>query len=224
MKAHGAGEQADPGSTRGSSEMNGSSIKKTLVTAVILGYAAVVLGVDWFVQGPQIYGADTYKFVAWFLIPFLVCLPTMDWGYFGVRRWRRMDYGILVTAIVLEMVAVLAVRWFPALKAGMPRVDYTSVWRFTVWNMSWVIGWEFLHRYVLLRHLSARWPRFGWLLVPVYETAYHLNWPTLLMPAGMMVFSLIATWWSLKRRNGLLPFLAHLIIELQLTVFLLFTD
>jgi hypothetical protein len=41
------------------------------------------------------------------------------------------------------------------------------------------------------------------------------------MPAAMVIFSLIATYWSLKRRNGLLPFLAHLIIELQLTVFLI---
>ena len=191
-------------------------------TLLVLVYAAVVLGADWFYQGPKIYGADVYKFVAWFVIPFAFSVRTMDWGYYGFGRWRRVDYGIFAGAVVLELIAVLAVKFLPSLQAALPHLAKADVWEFTVWNLSWIVGWEFLHRYVLLRHLSAQWPRYGWLAVPVFEGAYHLNWPTLWMPAGMVVFSLIATYWSLKRRNGLLPFLAHLIIELQLTVFLIF--
>jgi hypothetical protein len=190
-------------------------------TIVAFAYVAVVLGADWFVRGPIVYGADVFKFVAWFAIPFVACIPWMDWGYFGIKRLRRIDYALLGGVFVAELLAVLAVRLFPALRAALPHIDRHSVWPFVVWNVSWLLGWEFMHRYVLLRRVRAVCPKWGWLLIPVYEGAYHLNWPSLWMPAGMVVFSVIATWWSLKRQNGLLPFVAHLTIELQLAVFLL---
>ena len=202
--------------------------ERDFLTPLILLYAAVVLIVDWFYHGPHPYGFDVYKFCAWFLIPFLVCLPGMDWGWYGIRRWRRMDYSIFAAALVLEMLAVLAVHFLPSLRQQLPTApDTENVSRFillyTVYNFSWLLGWEFLHRYVILRRVSVRWPKWGWLLVPVFEGVYHLNWwPVIAMPAAMVLFSLVATWWSLKRQNGLLPLLAHLIIELQLTVFLLF--
>lgn len=197
--------------------------KRDVITPPILLYAVLVLLADWFYHGPHPYGFDVYKFCAWFLIPFLVCLPRMDWGWYGIRRWRRIDYGILAGAIILEMIAVLAVHFLPSLRQALPSVDKEHLWQFTVYNFSWLLGYEFLHRYVILRSVSVRWPKWGWLIVPVFEGAYHLNWwPVIAMPAAMIPFSLVATWWSLKRKNGLLPLLAHLIIELQLTVFLLF--
>ena len=196
-----------------------------LLTLVALAYVAFVLladvFLDRFIARPMFHGADLFKLTAWFLIPFLFCLPRMDWGYYGIKRWTRFDYYLLAAAIVLELLAVLSVRFSPTLRAALPNLRNASVFEFTLWNFSWLIGWEFMHRYLLLRRLSVSFPRFGWLLIPIYEGAYHLVWPTLLMPAGMVLFSLVATYWSLKRRNGLLPFLAHLIIECQLTVFLI---
>ena len=197
-----------------------------LLTLLALFYAGFVLFADIYLQRyfprPMFFGADLFKFTAWFLIPFLVCIWRMDWQWFGIRRWRRNDYYLLAVVIVLEMLAVLCVHFLPTLRSALPDLHGESVLRFAIWNMSWLVGWEFMHRYVLLRRLSASFPRFGWLLIPIYEGAYHLTWPSPAMPAGMVAFSLIATYWSLKRRNGLLPFLAHAIIEGQLTLFLLF--
>ncbi len=192
------------------------------LTALVLVYAAAVFGADWFVPKPMFHGADLYKVTAWFVIPFACCVVWMDWGYYGVKRWKKIDYAILGAAILLELIAVLAVRFMPVLRANLPHLSRSALLPFTIWNLSWIVGWEFTNRYVLLRRLNAQWPKYGWLLVPVYEAAYHLNWPSLWMPLGMAAFSLIATWWSKQRNNGLLPFLAHLIVELQLTVFLLF--
>ena len=202
-----------------------ASFTSAFLTLLALGYVAFVLYADIFLRHvfphPIFHGADLFKFTAWFLIPFVFCLPRMDWGYFGIKRWVRSDYYLLAMVIVIELLAVLSVRLFPTLRAALPDLRNESALEFTLWNLSWLVGWEFMHRYLLLRRLSVSFPRFGWLLIPIYEGAYHLVWPTLLMPAGMVIFSLIATYWSLKRRNGLLPFLAHLVIEFQLTVFLI---
>ncbi|MCL4694164.1 MAG: CPBP family intramembrane metalloprotease, partial [Candidatus Hydrogenedentes bacterium] len=88
-----------------------------------------------------------------------------------------------------------------------------------LWTFSWLIGWEFLHRYFLLRPFAARWPRFGWLIVPFSEGVYHLQ-KAPIEAAGMVVFSLVLTAWALRRRNALLPFLAHLLVEIELVLFL----
>jgi hypothetical protein len=201
------------------------SLRSGLLTLLALAYVALVLladvFLDHFMRRPMFYGADLFKFTTWFLIPLIFCLPRMDWGYYGIKRWVRSDYYLLAAAIILELLAVLSVRLFPDLRAALPDLHNESLLPIILWNLSWLLGWEFMHRYLLLRRLSVSFPRFGWLLIPIYEGAYHLVWPTLLMPAGMVLFSLIATYWSFKRRNGLLPFLAHLIIEFQLTVFLL---
>ena len=171
-------------------------------------------------------GADLFKFAAWFVIPFVLCLRGMDWGYFGVSRWRRMDVYFLAGLVTVELAVVMALPWFPSVGSAFPhmgRLPLAAKWEFvleqTVWNLSWLVGWEFLHRYMLLRAVSACWPRAGWLIIPVFEGAYHLTWPTLWMPAAMVGFSLVATPWALKRRNTLLPFLAHFAVELELTLF-----
>jgi membrane protease YdiL (CAAX protease family) len=69
-------------------------------------------------------------------------------------------------------------------------------------------------------HLKEHWPRYGWLLVPLAEGVYHLQkpWPEML---GMVAFSLIATQWTLRRDNMLLPLLVHLAIEIELVAFML---
>lgn len=109
---------------------------------------------------------------------------------------------------------------YPSLGAAPLSLKLTEGLRLLIWTCSWLPGWEFLHRYVLVTSVQAKWPRFGWLLVPLIEGAYHVQkpWPETL---GMVLFSVVATRWTMTRRNVLLPFLAHLIIELELILFLI---
>ena len=104
-----------------------------------------------------------------------------------------------------------------------------------VWNLSWLPGWEFLHRYFLLKAVQRealdrgrflpgwRWAQWAWLLVPVSETLYHLQKPGL-EAVGMFAFSVVLTFWCLKRRNWLFGFLLHLTIEVELLVFMTITS
>ena len=83
----------------------------------------------------------------------------------------------------------------------------------------WLLGWEFLYRYVLLRRLQTRFPDNGWLLVPFLEGFTHLSKP-LPETAAMVAFSLVLTPWVWRRRCVLVSLLAHGLIEVQLMLFL----
>jgi hypothetical protein len=175
-------------------------------------------------------GFDVFKFVAWFLAPFLflLVLRRIDWGYFGVTRWRRRDVIFLAALIVAGMLAVLSILVFPSLRQWYPSMEEAPAfakWRFAthalVWTVSWIVGWEFIHRYALLTQLARVAPRFGWLLIPVIEGVYHLQKDPL-EAGAMVVFSLVLTRWALVRRNVLLPFLAHLAVEIELLLFQVF--
>lgn len=167
---------------------------------------------------------DLYKSLLWFAVPFCLCLRGMDWRWFSPRGWKRLDWGLLGILMLLGSVAVFSVRYIPSLREVYPgmshlpaelRRSYAVV--HMVWVLSWLPGWEFLHRYFLLRPLTDRFPRYGWLLIPVFEGVYHLQKP-LIEAGGMVLFSLVLTGWSVRRRNLLLPFLAHLYIEILLIV------
>jgi len=171
---------------------------------------------------------DVFKFLFWFLLPMAFCLRSMDWGWVGFQRWKRLDLFLLAGFLVLAMAAILVIPLFPSLRNTYPSLrelsasqKLTIFYGKTLWTLSWFVGWEFLHRYFLLRQVHARWPRFGWLLVPLSETIYHLQKP-LPETVGMALFSVVATRWTLWRRNMLLPFLVHLGVELALWLFILF--
>ncbi|MBN2308934.1 MAG: hypothetical protein JXR94_08195 [Candidatus Hydrogenedentes bacterium] len=174
------------------------------------------------------WGFDFFKFTLWLVIPFTLCLRRMDWGALGVRRWRRVDLYILCGMAVVACLAVLSIRLFPSLGAtyqGLGRASWAlkrqQAAHYLAWTASWLVGWEFMHRYFLLRPLQARWPRFGWLVVPLAEGVYHLQKP-LLEAAGMVALSLFLTPWAMRRNNVALPFVAHLLFELGLLAYLLF--
>lgn len=165
---------------------------------------------------------DLFKFLFWLVVPFCCCLRRMEWSWFSIRTWKRSDWILLAVFLAGGAVAVLSIRYIPSLRRAYPGMSHlpwavrgTRGLTALVWTASWLVGWEFLHRYVLLRTASARFPRVGWLLVPLSEVLYHLQKP-LLEAAGMGLFSLVLTWWSLKRKNVLLPFLIHLYIEVLL--------
>lgn len=165
---------------------------------------------------------DLFKFLFWFVVPFAWSLRRMDWGWFSFKRWKRIDLAAFTVLAVAGIVAVLLVPLFPSLRAIFPSMrgmGWSALVLQLVWVVSWLTGWEFLHRYFLLRPVSARWPRWGWLLVPLSETVYHLlqPWP---MTLGMAALSVVLTQWSLRRANVLLPFLVHLVIEVALIAFL----
>ncbi len=207
--------------------------------AFVIGYVAAVLLVDtlatWQVRWPfewamldwELGDFELFKFVMWLVVPLVLVLPRMDWDFLGFKRWNWLDVGLLVGLSVAGALAMYTIELIPGLRdyyrslADRPwevKLDYI---RFAaVWWASWLIGWEFLHRYFLLRPVAAYWPAYGWLLVPVSEVAYHLQKHPL-EAVGMGALSVVLTLWTLKRRNFLLPFLVHLIIEIELVLFLI---
>jgi len=212
-------------------------VRDALLLILVIVYVAAVLAidtlavhgktwpVDWRFFQWRAYSADLFKFIAWFVVPFLVCLPRMDWGYLGVKRWRRFDLYVLAGLAAAGALAVAVIPLFPSLRATYPSMaGYAAAakWSYAghnlLWILSWLLGWEFLHRYFLLTPLVKHAPRYGWLLIPVSEGLYHLQKPPL-EAAGMVLASLAITYWALKRRNALLPFLAHFMIEIELVAF-----
>ncbi|MDX1496412.1 MAG: hypothetical protein R3352_02550 [Salinisphaeraceae bacterium] len=171
---------------------------------------------------------EVFKFVFWFLIPFIACLPWMAWRWFGWRQWRAADWALVFALALAGMLAMLLIPEVESLRQRYPgmsmlpldiKLEYFVSKLF--WIVSWLIGWEFLHRYVLLRAGMRLWPGWGWIIVPLSEGLYHLQKP-LLEAAGMLGLSIILTQWTLRRGGLLLPLLVHLIIEIELLLFLLF--
>lgn len=168
---------------------------------------------------------DLFKFCFWLLLPLLCCLPWLDGGWLGAGRMEARDWlGLLVIA-ALGAVVMQLIPWVPELRQQYPGLSFLPAGvkqeyliAQLLWLASWLLGWEFLHRYLLLRaglSLSARW---GWLLVPVVEGLYHLQKPMLEM-LGMVALSVVLTQWTVRRRTLLPALLAHLLIELELLLY-----
>mgnify|MGYP003640726428 CR=1 FL=1 len=241
---------------------NNSSKKQRVWLALVVVYLVLVLGIDtlatlrvewlfpwsrlqWYLSTPfpslrptAWDTFDLFKFVFWFVIPFLVCLPKMDWRYLVANRWNRWDAALVGGLAVLGMLAMFIIPHIPALQAIYPSLGHLEpeqkwgyIQRAMTWNASWLLGWEFLHRYVLLRAVqkeetTGRWGLPGrgagqwyWLVVPLSETIYHLQKPLAEM-GGMLVFSIVLTLWCLSQKKWLVACLVHLIIEVELVVFM----
>jgi hypothetical protein len=211
----------------------------TLLLALVAVYVMIVLlvdtlaalevhePIDWrMFRWTSLNGFDWFKFLAWFVVPFTISLPRLDWEYLGFNRWQRWDWLLLIALGVLGLLAVLSILLIPGLRDYYPSLSqrtWSDKWadagRGMLWVTSWLLGWEFLHRYFLLRPFAARWPRFGWLVVPFSEGVYHVQKHPAEM-AAMVGVSMVLTLWTLRRRNAMLPFLTHLIVEVELILFL----
>ncbi len=193
-----------------------------------------VLGIEWSRFRWNLgNGIDLFKFIAWFLIPLALSIPTLDFGYFTFRRWKRVDWMLLALFVVGGGIVVFLLPYWPGVGdyyggwghlAPSRRWDY-AMSRF-LWTLSWLSGWEFAHRYFLIRPLQAAWPR-GWIavlvIVPAIEVLYHvIQEKPMLESLGMGGLSLLMCAWTLSRRNSLLPFLGHLAIEVELIAYLYF--
>lgn len=201
------------------------------VTAVLgidaLAYLEVRWPIDWSVFNWVWGDVDLFKLVFWLAIPLAFSWRRMDWGWYSIARWRAADIILLITIAGLGGLTLLAIPLIPDLQDDYlgigelsPQVKREFVIGISTWTLTWLFGWEFLLRYVLLRGASAQWPRFGWWLVPLAEGLYHLQkaWPETIAALG---FSIVLTYWAFKRRNGLLPLLAHLIVEIELIALML---
>ncbi|MCL4692084.1 MAG: hypothetical protein KJ060_06175, partial [Candidatus Hydrogenedentes bacterium] len=104
-----------------------------LLLGMVAAYVAVVLlvdtlaalgvrvPIDWRVfQWTSDNGFDGFKFLAWFVVPFVVSLRGMDWGYFGVARWKRWDWALLIGLGAVGLLAVLTINVFPSLREYYP--------------------------------------------------------------------------------------------------------
>lgn len=205
--------------------------KRLVIAALWLGYVCLAHGLDvwltrrhgWYVGGVSLRlanGFNLYEFAAWFVIPLLLSLPGLEAGYFTFARWRRADYALLGMVAVAAGVVWAALLWWPSVSAYYGGARAPMSW-YLWWNASWLVGWEFLHRYVLTRTLLRTGIAGLWLLVPMVEAGHHAlahkPWPEV---AGMLLFSLAATSWTVWRRNAVLPFIAHAAIEATLVAYL----
>ncbi|MDE1466097.1 CPBP family glutamic-type intramembrane protease [Spartinivicinus poritis] len=121
---------------------------------------------------------------------------------------------------VVLFVAVLTIPLFADLEKYY-LTDPIEPLMWTIWVLAWLPGWELMHRVLLPIHLNRLLPGKGWLLIPVFEGAYHLvkPWPETL---GMIVFSFGLTAWTVYRKNACLPILMHIFIEVFLGFYLYF--
>jgi hypothetical protein len=219
-------------------------------TVFVIGYVVLALGVDSLVASrvqwpfpwsrldwdlsmvfPSLRlspwaGFDVFKFLFWFVVPFAICLPGMNWKYLLRGPWKKWDLILVGALAAVGMGVMFLIPLVPALSAtylghGTMTPEQKTQYFLGVlaWNLSWLPGWEFMHRYMLLGAAQRSWPRWGWLLVPLSETLYHLQKPGI-EALGMMAFSVVLTFWCMKRGNWLLGFVVHLIIEVELLIFL----
>lgn len=208
-------------------------------TLLVLAYVALVLGVDalaylevqWLIDWTLfrwVWGdVELFKLVFWLFIPLAFCWKTLDRGWFGVARWTTPDIILLITLAGLGALILMMIPLVPELRddyTGVGELSYSVKREFVIglliWNLSWLPAWEFLMRYVLLRQVDAQWPRFGWCLVPLAEGLYHLQ-KTLPEMLAALAFSVVLSYWVVKRRNGLLALVAHLVVEIELVVLML---
>lgn len=173
---------------------------------------------------------DVFKFVFWFLVPLALCGRRLDLASFSTIRWRTLDWRLFYGFCVVGFLVVCLVPFIPGVSNYYAGIGFNApfgdkVYAFTkhlFWVVSWLVGWEFMHRYFLLQAVSRRWVVYGWLLVPFFEWAYHLqkHWIEAL---GMLIFAVVLTQYTLRRRNVALPFFVHLTIEIALPLTLLFS-
>lgn len=181
-------------------------------------------GLSW-LQYRQWQSFDLFKFGFWLLLPFLFCIPRMDWSWLGPRRIRSRDWWTLALVAAAGAGAMAVIPMVPELAMTYPTLTHlpgAAKWEFfqaqLLWTLSWLLGWEFLHRYVLLRAGTVFSSRWGWWLVPIAEGLYHLQKP-LLEAGGMFALSILLTNWTLRRRTLMPALLAHFIIEIELLAY-----
>ena len=168
----------------------------------------------------QLGSFDFYKFIAWFLIPLSLSYKNNFKEY--LKKPRRSDYFITMAMIVVGVFAILIIPYIESLNSYYHSFTFQSdQQKFNymkgqvIWTFSWLIGWEYIHRYYII---TKTYPilknKLLW-IIPLLEGFYHYNKPPIEF-ISVFIFSFILTLWTIKRKNILLPFIIHLTIEIIL--------
>lgn len=170
---------------------------------------------------------DLYKFFFWLIVPFIIFNKFIDFKWLSIKYWQRQDYIIFLLFCFLCLSSLVFVILSPTLRMYYPGMGLLPTKQKIIfflqqffWIISWLPGWEFLNRHLLLRACRQISKGYGWLGVTLVETLYHI-YKAMLEILGMFVFSVIACIWSQRRENNLMAFFCHLIIEIGLIFILL---
>lgn len=171
---------------------------------------------------------DLYKFIFWLVLPFFLFNKFIDFKWLSFKYWQKHDYIVFFLFCILCLSSLIFVILSPTLRMYYPSIGMIpykqKVFFFFqqfFWIISWLPGWEFLNRHLLLRACRQISNEYGWFFVPIVETLYHI-YKAMLEILGMFIFSLIACMWSLKKENNLMALMCHFIIEVGLIFLLLF--
>ncbi len=201
-----------------------SSRAQTCFAVVCFLYVAIVLFVDHQLINPTNYNA--FRFVFWFIIPCILFFLTLyihpirkdyrDW--LNPKYVNRKDVILVISITVCFMLVLLFMPYIPGVNTYYRQGNF-NLFNYSLWLIAWLPGWELMHRVLLLMQAEQIHKRWAWLMVPMLEGIYHYGKPVLEVMA-MFGFSFLMCWWTMKRRNALVPITAHLLIELLLGVYL----
>lgn len=170
-----------------------------------------------------------FPFVFWLIIPGFLSRKTLDKSYFGLKNWHLRDF-IFAGVFCFGFIGLLPlIHFIPELGEVYKSKSHLSfsdkAWylldRF-IFTSSWLPGWELTHRFFLLRYITRAFPKYGWLWIPFCEGGYHFLAKPITESLGMVLFSVFATRWTMKRQNLLLPLFVHFMFEFSLYLFLIF--
>ncbi|MGC9053555.1 MAG: hypothetical protein ACP5KS_06685, partial [Candidatus Hydrogenedens sp.] len=174
-------------------------------------------------------GFDLYKFIFWLILPFILFNRFIDFKWFSLKYWQKQDYLLFLFFCFLCLLSLIFVILSPTLRMFYPGagvIPLSQKIQFFLqrffWVISWLPGWEFLNRHLLLRACRQLSKGSGWFFVTITETIYHIFKPMLEI-LGMFIFSVVACIWSQKKENNLMAFFCHFIIEIGLIFLLLIT-
>lgn len=208
--------------------------------AIMVLYAVFALTVDslstnhtqWLINWSTFYwrlksGFEMSTAILWLGIPVLFMWRDLDLRVFTFGRWEKTDVWLLIALMLLGACSVYAIKFIPVLKQYyQPQSHLSSAMKWSyatgylIWLSSWLLGWEFLHRVFLMEYLQVALGKIGPCFIPVFEFVFHLQ-KSIPEALGMLLLSVVLTYWSYKRKNVLLPFLAHASIELTLLAYLI---
>lgn len=216
------------------------SKRTTLGLVLALSYVALVFGVDvarsrgclpavvretlvqlHLVTSPS--GFDWYKFVTWFLIPVLATFPVERrvGVHLRITKYEAVALGVVVALSCAAMGIVVTSAELSAQYLGSAMGNWgqrlSIAERQLIWTLSWLPGYEFLVRRILLSRAEP-WRSGAVVLVALVEFVYHLQKP-MLEAVAVLFFSAALSVWARKRRGSLWPPLAHLCVELVLIGF-----
>jgi hypothetical protein len=212
----------------------------TAYAIMMLLYAVFALTVDslatnhtrWVIDWSIFYwrlknGFEMSTAILWLGIPVLLMWRDLDLRVFTFGRWKKTDAWLLIALMLAGACGVYLIKFIPVLNQYyQPQSHLSSAMKWSyalsnlIWLSSWLIGWEFLHRVFLMQYLQAVLGKIGPCFIPGFEFLFHLQ-KSIPEAIGMLLLSIVLTWWSYKRKNVLLPFLAHLSIEVTLLAYLI---